>query len=150
MGSQDSVMHELNPKKKSVNSTLIIVVVFALALGVASAFLATRIFGGASISTLSSGGTSVEKIEKGETVGSDDLETFKDTAEGTLQEGGGSNGEGAYHLDRAGGESQTVYLSSSTVDLSQFVGKKVKIWGQTNNSNSVAWLMEVGRLQLLE
>lgn len=149
MGSKDGVMHELNPKKKSANSTLIIVIVFALALGVASAFLATRIFGGASISTLSSGGTAVEKIEKGETVGSDDLETFKDTAEGTVREGG-LDGEGAFHLERPGGEDQYVYLSSSTVNLSQFVGKKVKIWGQTNNSNTAGWLMEVGRLQLLE
>jgi len=37
--------------------------------------------------------------------GSNDTKTFKDTAEGTLKEGG-IDGEGAFHLERPGGDSQ--------------------------------------------
>lgn len=142
-------MHELSPKKKGSKSSLVIVIIFALVLGVASAFITTRLFGSASLATITSGGSGAEKVDPGDIVGSDDLETYSDEAEGTLKKGG-IEGEGAYHLERPGGESQNVYLTSSTVDLSQFVGKKVKVWGQTNSAQTAGWLMEVGRLQLVE
>jgi len=45
---------------------------------------------------------------------------------------GGSDSEGTHQLIRDGGPSQTVYLVSSVVDMDQFVGKKVKVWGQNN------------------
>jgi len=80
--------------------------------------------------------------------GSNDLSTFKDTAEGTLQNGG-IDGEGQYHLVRPGGDSQNVYLVSSVVDLSKYVGKKIKVWGQTQSAQKAGWLMDVGRVQAL-
>lgn len=89
------------------------------------------------------------KNPKGTTVGSNDTKTFKDTAEGTLEEGG-IDGEGQYHLVRPGGDSQNVYLTSSIVDLSQFLKRKVKVWGQTNKAQHAGWLMDVGKLQVLE
>jgi hypothetical protein len=64
-----------------------------------------------------------------------------------LQEGG-IDGEGQYHLVRPGGDSQNVYLTSSVVDLSLFVNKKVKVWGQTQTAQKAGWLMEVGRVQV--
>ena len=70
-----------------------------------------------------------------------------DTAEGTLQEGG-LNGEGTYHLVREGGVSKSVYLTSSMVDLSNFVNKKVQIWGETLASKKVGWLMDVAKIQI--
>jgi hypothetical protein len=85
---------------------------------------------------------------QGQTFGSDDTETFKDTAEGTLKEGG-IDGEGQYHLVRPGGDSQNVYLTSSSLDLSQFVGKKIKVWGETQEAQSAGWLMDVGRVEIL-
>lgn len=85
---------------------------------------------------------------KGTVVGSNDTSTFKDTAEGSLKTGG-IDGEGAFHLERAGGESQNVYLTSSTVDLSKFVGKKIKVWGQTQKAQHAGWLMDVGRVEVL-
>ena len=85
---------------------------------------------------------------KGTIVGSNDTTTFKDTAEGTLKEGG-IDGEGAFHLERPGGDSQNVYLTSSTVDLSKFVGKKIKVWGQTQKAQHAGWLMDVGRVEVL-
>ena len=142
-----NIVHDLDPKKKG-KSPLLVVVVFTVIIGIATGFIATRLLSSESVASLTRGGD-VETVEKGETIGSDDLETYSDEAEGVLREGG-IEGEGAYHLERPGGESQNVYLSSTTVDLSQFVGKKVKVWGQTYAAKVAPWLMEVGRLQLLE
>ena len=87
-------------------------------------------------------------IPKGTVVGSNDTSTFKDTAEGTLKEGG-IDGEGAFHLERQGGESQNVYLTSSIIDLSKFINKKIKVWGQTQKAQAAGWLMDVGRVEVL-
>jgi hypothetical protein len=70
-----------------------------------------------------------------------------DTATGTLQDGG-LNGEGTYHLVRDGGASHYVYLTSSVVDLSVFINKNVQIWGQTEASKKVGWLMDVAKIQI--
>lgn len=78
-----------------------------------------------------------------------DTSTFKDTATGILEEGGIS-GEGQFHLTRSGGVSQTVYLTSTSVDLSLFVGKKVEVWGQTLSARKAGWLMDVGKVQVVE
>ncbi len=52
-------------------------------------------------------------------VGVVDKKTFKDSVTGILREGG-IDGEGNYHIERPGGESQNAYLTSSVVDLSEF------------------------------
>ena len=72
-----------------------------------------------------------------------------DTAEGILKEGG-LNGEGTFHLERDGGPSKSVYLTSSVVDLAKFVDKKVQIWGQTLASKKVGWLMDVAKVQVAQ
>lgn len=72
-----------------------------------------------------------------------------DTAQGTLLEGGISN-EGTHHLERTGGVSQTVYLTSSVVDLDSFVGRKVEIWGETISSKKAGWLMDVSKIKTVE
>jgi hypothetical protein len=53
-------------------------------------------------------------------------------------------------LERAGGPSQDVYLTSSTISFDEYVGKKVKVWGETFSAKTAGWLMDVGRLELLE
>ncbi len=86
---------------------------------------------------------------KGKMAGISDKKTFKDQAEGFLKDGGLS-GEGTFHLDRPGGVSQNVYLTSSTVDLSGYVDKKVRVWGETFKGQKAAWLMDVGLIELLQ
>lgn len=76
-----------------------------------------------------------------------DKKTFKDSAEGILREGG-IDGEGNFHLERPGGTSQNAYLTSSTVDLSNYIGKKVKVWGQTFSGQKAGWLMDVGLVEI--
>lgn len=86
--------------------------------------------------------------EGGKEVGSSQT-NFKDQAEGTLQKGG-IEGEGTHHLERTGGASQTVYLTSSVVDLDQFVGKKVQVSGETFSGKKAGWFMDVGKVKILE
>jgi hypothetical protein len=70
-----------------------------------------------------------------------------DTATGILQTGG-LNNEGTFHLVREGGPSKYVYLTSSVVDLNNFVDKKVELWGQTLASKKVGWLMDVAKIKV--
>lgn len=83
------------------------------------------------------------------TAGIADKKTFKDKAEGILKEGG-IDGEGNFHLERPGGKSQNAYLTSSTVDLAQYVGKKIRVWGQTFTAEKAGWLMDVGLVEVLQ
>jgi hypothetical protein len=143
------VMHEFDAKTPSSNSSmkLIAVLVIVAILGIGTGYLlaGNNDSGGKSITAKLAGSSA----EKGKTYGDGDPEIFKDTAEGIMKEGG-IDGEGQFHLDRDGGEDQNVYLTSSLVDLSEFEGKKVKVWGQTFEGQKAGWLMDVGRLQVLE
>lgn len=80
-------------------------------------------------------------------VGALDPKIKYDTATGILATGG-LNGEGTFHLVREGGASKYVYLTSSVVDLANFVDKKVQIWGDTLASKKVGWLMDVAKVQV--
>lgn len=82
-------------------------------------------------------------------VGKKDDKMFPDTAEGVLREGGVNN-EGTHHVERPGGPSQYVYVTSSTVALDDYKDKKVRVGGQTLRPEHVGWLMDVGWLELLE
>ena len=93
--------------------------------------------------------TTEKGVKKGSTFGVLDEQSFRDTAEGEVTQGG-IDGEGSHHLVRPGGESQNVYLTSSIIDLDQFMGKKVKVWGETFEAQKAGWLMDVGRLEILE
>ncbi len=82
-------------------------------------------------------------------VGIKDESAFRDSAEGVLK-AGGTNGEGTHHLEREGGPSQYVYLTSSVIDLSAFEGKRVKVWGETISAAKAGWFMDVGRIKVVE
>jgi len=86
-------------------------------------------------------------INVGDIFGSADEKMFKDPATGVIDKGG-FNGEGTHKLVRAGGVSQTVYLTSSIIDLDALVGHQVTIWGQTFKGQKVGWLMDVGRAKV--
>lgn len=86
---------------------------------------------------------------KGKEFGSADTSAFPDEAEGVVEKGG-IDGEGTHKLIREGGESQTAYLTSSIIDLDPLVGKKVKVWGETFKGQKASWLMDVGRVKVLD
>ncbi|PIS14620.1 hypothetical protein COT64_01670 [Candidatus Shapirobacteria bacterium CG09_land_8_20_14_0_10_39_12] len=126
----------------------ILAVVAVVGLGVFTGFY----FSGKKGSTFKSGVVgeiSSEDIVKGSEFGAKDTSQFKDIATGII-EVGGIDGEGTHKLIREGGVSQTVYLTSSVLDLDQFVGKKVQIWGETFKAQKAGWLMDVGKIKVLE
>lgn len=92
---------------------------------------------------------SVSNAPAKKVIGVTDTKTFKDQAEGILREGG-VEGEGSFHLERPGGTSQNVYLTSSTVDLSPYIGKRVRVHGQTFAAQKAGWLMDVGLVEVLQ
>lgn len=131
----------------SLKSPLVLFLILAV-LGVATGYIVAATTGSSSIPLGPAGIEKSVSTTKDQIFGSKDEKTFKDNAEGTLRVGG-IDGEGAYHLERPGGESQNVYLTSSVIDLSLFIGKKVKVWGETFAAEKAGWLMDVGRLQVL-
>jgi hypothetical protein len=118
---------------------------FTLLLGVLGAGIIVGYL--LSMATGGTGGSTAKGTAK-KVAGIEDKKTFKDKAEGTLREGG-IDGEGNFHLERPGGESQNVYLTSTTVDLSPYIGKKVRVWGETFTGEKAGWLMDVGSVELL-
>jgi len=126
---------------------LLIVLIITVVLGGITGYAVNTKIGGSGGNTLTSGSVDSSQITKGTIVGSNDTKTFKDVASGTLKNGG-INGEGQFHLARNGGDSQNVYLTSSSVDLSKFVDKKIKVWGQTQTAQYAGWLMDVGRVEV--
>jgi hypothetical protein len=147
---ENNLVHDFNEQKPSMfTPKLMAIFVGVIILGVGSGYLlSVKTGGGSSPISTSSSGTSSAEIKKGATFGSNDTKTFKDTAEGTLANGGIEN-EGQFHLVRLGGDSQNVYMTSSSVDLSKFVGKKIKVWGQTQTAQHAGWLMDVGKVEVL-
>ena len=79
-------------------------------------------------------------------------QTFRDEAEGTVEKNDDLDkyAQGTHKLLRPGGESQTAYLTSSVLDLDEYVGKKVKVFGETFGSSQVGWLMDVGKVEVVE
>lgn len=144
------LLHSFSGSKKEfmAKSTFILTTVFVILLGITVGyFTATK--SSSTSSSQTSQVTSSSQVSKGSMVGSNDTKTFKDVAQGVLKNGG-IDGEGQYHLVRPGGDSQNVYLTSSILDLSLFVDKKIKVNGQTQAAKKAGWLMDVGRVEILE
>jgi len=138
---ENNLMHRFEETRESVPKNLIVVLVLIVMAGVISGYGLTYINKAV---TPPKGEEENKKI----VVGSADKKTFRDQAEGIL-ELGGINGEGTHRLIRSGGESQTVYLTSSVLNLNDFVGKKVRVWGETNAGQKAGWLMDVGRVETI-
>lgn len=80
-----------------------------------------------------------------------DKRTFRDFAEGTIQKrpapkSGEEYMEGTHLLVRDG--AVPVALTSSVVDLNQYEGKKVKVFGETQKAIKEGWLMDVGKIEV--
>lgn len=141
---QESVVENVN---SIFTKNLFIFIIVAVVMGGMTGYILSSREG--SGNTLTSGTIDSSKISKGTVVGSGDTKIFKDIASGSLKEGG-IDEEGQFHLARPGGDSQNVYLISSSVDLSKFIGKKIKVWGETQKAQYAGWLMDVGKVEVLE
>lgn len=147
--TNDQLLHQFNESASTsiFSGMFIVFLIVSILLGIGTGYVFSKNTVTSQSSTASSGGG--QGVAKGTIEGSDDLKTFKDSAEGILTEGG-IEGEGQFHLVRPGGESQNVYLTSSTVDLAKYLKHKVKVNGQTQKAQTAGWLMDVGRVEVLE
>lgn len=141
-----------NSMKKLPIAT-IVVLLFAVFAGVGTGYGFNKI-GKSGSAALGTAGpiqqvATTGNIKDGDVFGSADESTFKDSAEGYIK-AGGIEGEGSHQLVRPGGETQTVYLTSSVTDMDKFVGMEVKVWGETFKGQKAGWLMDVGRVQILK
>jgi len=146
--ADSSIMHSFGTKGANPAKFFLLLIVVII-LGVGSGYVLAQINPVAKTQKSTPSPESGNAVEVGKTYGTDDTGTFKDTAEGMLKEGG-MEGEGQYHLERPGGESQNVYMTSSLVDLSLFINHKVKVWGETNTARKAGWLMDVGKVEVLK
>lgn len=149
MITTNNIIHNLNPDIQSTDENtkekfsplqFIFILIIAVTLGGLTGFGISKLKKTEKIDT---------KQKAEQAIGIVDKKTFKDSAEGILKEGG-IDGEGNFHLERPGGVSQNVYLTSSTVDLSEYIGKKVRVWGATFKGEKAGWLMDVGLVEILE
>ena len=145
--STSSVMQSFSSPKHSVSGVKsLLILLLMVVLGMGAGY-------GASLITARTGTSILPQAlnpnapMKGKMYGNGDAAVFKDTAEGVVK-GGGIEGEGQYHLVRPGGDSQNVYMTSSDIDLSQFIGEKIKVWGQTQKAQKAGWLMAVSYTHL--
>lgn len=121
------------------------VVVIALIAGVSSGYvLAKNTQHSTSTTTASSTNSETTATVKS---AAQDSQTFRDFATGVIQKKpvtGDDYSEGAYQLVRDGQD--PVALTSSVIDLSQYVGKKVTVYGETQQAIQAGWLMDVGKV----
>ncbi|QQG43544.1 MAG: hypothetical protein HYW45_00805 [Candidatus Daviesbacteria bacterium] len=81
-----------------------------------------------------------------------DSKTFRDFAEGVIKPKSTESdnySEGTHILQRDNNPTP-VALTSSVVDLSQYEGKKVRIYGETQKAVTEGWLMDVGKVEIIK
>lgn len=130
-------------KKNIILGLISVAVVLA---GIGTGYLLSGVGKTKTSNNINSGSAIV--VNKNE-AGIKDESKFSTTTDGVLEEGG-IGGEGNYHLVRGSGPSQYAYLTSSSVDLAPFIGKKVQIWGETMSGKKAGWLIDVGKIKVME
>lgn len=165
--SHDQILRELNlgeakPKTESNKSMsmkpsmklMAVLAVVAVLAGVGTGFGVFKLQARSSSGGTGPTGSTLqqvagETIKAGDIFGIKDDKTFKDSAEGYLTEAGADD-EGSHLLLRAGGETQTVHLTSSSTDLGKFVGMEIRVKGETFKGQKAGWLMDVGQVEVLK
>lgn len=145
----DTSSSDMDMKKAGI--IFVLVIVAGIASGFGASYIRGASGGGKESAKVNNDGTKTlsGNDDVAESAGIADKETFSDNAEGTLEDKTEDDPhEGSFKLIRPGGESQTVFLTSSTVDLSEFVGKEVRVYGETFDSEQVGWLMDVGFIEV--
>lgn len=137
VGASDNMTKKLRPVIYAVYGVLII-------MGIGTGYMLSRTVDAPGLEPTK---TSYVKSETG--AGVSDTKSFRDSAEGVIEKGG-VDGEGTHKLIRDGGPSQTAFLVSSVVDLDEYVAKKVKVYGETFAAKKAAWLMDVGKIEILQ
>ena len=144
-------MSETNNKQAKSVAINILVSVVVVILGVFSGWGLSEVLGnpGEVQTAEEQAVVNEDEVAVGSIYGNKDKDAYADSAEGVLLKGG-IDGEGSHRLLRPGGKTQTVYLTSSVIDLDPLVDHKVTVWGDTFAAQKANWLMDVGRVEVLE
>jgi len=141
------------PKPESKTKSMLLPLLLALIVIVSGGATGWALSRGSSASSSNNDTSSVLESTGGvisETeMGIEDKDKYPDTVEGLLVEGG-LKGEGTHYIDRDLGPSKYVYLTSALVDFSLFVEKKVEVQGATISAQHVPWLLDVGKIKVVE
>ena len=160
MTSESSIKKEqVAPKKKMLNQipednkkqTIMLALgsVMIVLAGVATGW---QLSGGLSTSAEAPQASNVTPGDDGNVseAGVQDTSEFKTEETGVLRKGGWE-GEGTHHLEKEGVPAEKYpYLTSAVIDLESFVGKEVKIWGNTIAGQEAGWLVDVGKIKVTE
>lgn len=87
-------------------------------------------------------------VAVGQEYGVSDQKSIRDSAIGLLVDSDNKT-KGTHRLVR-GADALTVYLTSSTIDLNQFLGRGMQIWGETFQRENVGWFMDVTKLKVIK
>ncbi len=141
----DNISLSLKPiESGNLNKIFMGILIASVVLGSLAGFLLSR-------SNKSSSSTTPAATTIKAKTASQDNQTFRDFAEGTIQKRQTPKNpdeyvEGTHLLVRDG--AVPVALTSSVVDLSQYEGKKVKVFGETQKAVKEGWLMDVGKVEV--
>jgi hypothetical protein len=137
-------------EKRKIFASAGVVLLIILAGVVSGYFLANRV--GSTGPTVSKKiDSQVEIVQGPKEAGIKDVRVFRDTAQGRIEVNDSELVmEGSHKLIRPGGKSQTAYLTSSVVDLNDYLGECVQIWGETHAAQEAGWLLDVGRVRKLD
>lgn len=141
------ILRAIPPRSSLAKFVPALVVLVILAVGIGTGLVVSSRQKSAKLAASSPGGEQLtEEVKESFT------QTFRDEAEGTVEKNDDLDkyAQGTHKLIRPGGESQTAYLTSSVLDLDQYLGKKIKVFGETFGSSQVGWLMDVGKVEVLE
>lgn len=142
-----SILRAIPPRSSLTKFLPILLVIVVVTVGIGTGLVFSSRQKSASLSSSQVAGEDVPKEVK-----ESFAQTFRDEAEGTVEKNEDLDkyAQGTHKLIRPGGESQTAYLTSSVLDLDEYLGKKVKVFGETFGSSQVGWLMDVGKVEVSE
>lgn len=144
-----SIMKQF-PKKKGKDTVFLVAGALVVVLaGVGTGWLLSGAASAEKSTTGPGSQVTVGEQKDAKEAGITDEETFRDSAEGVLVEEG-IEGEGTHHLERGLGPEKDVYLTSTVIDLQSFVNKKVQVWGETISARKAGWLMDVGKIKVID
>lgn len=134
------------PSSFNLGARTLVIFLILILLGAGTGY---AIYAKQSAGTVRLAGRDVQVVKTSNEEGVKDASTYKDTTTGLLKENDGKLVKEGSHILVRGDVSQNAYLTSSVIDLSKYVGKKVQVWGETYKGQQAGWLMDVGRIKVL-
>lgn len=133
------------PKDRRI--LIVIGAIIIIVAGIVTGFLLSKNKSG-SFATV--GGQKIETVKTSDEEGVSNTSLFPDEAVGTIKVNDKKITDEGSHILVRDGIGQNAYLTSSVVDLDKYVGKKVQVWGKTYSAQKAGWLMDIGRIKLVQ